>query len=142
MATKPGYDVNRLSQDELEYEIVIRGGETGTVGQMRATLHNCRHFEREGRTLLVKKYPFSFEEDKIAVVGKIKEVSDLVAEFDGVPQTGAHRKLLTKLVHVGGRIENMPVYSDAESNFQVSVRIKVLTLEGAVTAKIKLVRRS
>lgn len=134
-------EINRLSQDELEYLLVIRGASTGTVDQMRAALRNCRKYEREGHSLILKKYPFTFEQDKTAVEEKITELSHLIKDFDGTPQTGAHKKIVTKLEYVSCRIGNMVPLDDDGSDEQSKLRIGILQLDAELGTKLKVARK-
>lgn len=134
-------EINRLSQDELEYLLVVRGADAGTVDQMRVTLRTCRKYERDGHSLILKKYPFTFAEDKKAVNEKILELSSLVKDFDGTPQSGTHKKILTKLEFVSTRIGNMVTADDDECDEQSKFRIRILQLDAELGTKLKVARK-
>ena len=65
-------DINRLSQEELVYEMMSRGLEKGTVETMRSSLRASRMLERRGSVEEYSKYPFSYIEDRDAVRDKIR----------------------------------------------------------------------
>lgn len=134
-------EINRLSHDELEYLLLIRGAETGTVEKMRATLRSFRKFEGEGQSLLLKKYPLTFAEDQQAVLLKLGELRNLISDYDGVPQTSVHKKLWTKFEYISFRIGKMAATSEEELEDQAKLRVQVLTLEATVSSKIKVTRK-
>lgn len=135
-------EINKLSQEELTYSLRIRSADTGTVDEMRATLRRCLRYESEGRSLVQKNYPFSFDEDKAAVLQKLIEIEDLIESFDGIPNSGVHRKITTKIAHVEGRIANMQGETDDECDSQSKFQIKLLTLDGKLSTKLKAARKS
>lgn len=99
--------VNRLNQDELSYELTIRGLNTGTVANMRKTLAGAFRLEKENVQLKFPTYPYTFEQDVEAVSKKLEDIESAVNSFVNVKDSGSYEKIYTKLVHVFGRIENM-----------------------------------
>jgi hypothetical protein len=99
--------VNRLSQDELAYEVAIRGIAVGTVEAMRQALAMALRLERRGDSVTYPKYPFTVEEDLQAVDAKLKELQPIVSEYREPTASHAFAKLQSKLTHVLGRIEHI-----------------------------------
>lgn len=122
-------NINRLSSDELTYELVIRGVETGTCDQMRKRLSALRKLEKSGDSFTYPPHPFTFEEDQEAIQEKIDtEVLPMIAEVDGDPSSSTVLKLHTKLSHISGRIDRMVVVSEAEKTTKARLLGKVLTI--------------
>jgi hypothetical protein len=97
------YEVNRLAQDELVYELAVRGlTEVGTVEQMRKTLRNLLRMERGPNPLSYPAHPFTVAEDLAALTQKAEEIKALVDDFDGISETG-RKKILSKLACALGR---------------------------------------
>lgn len=118
--------INRLSQDELVYELTYRGIGTGTVQDMRHNLVMAVQLERSGNSLRYPKYPFSFEQDAVAVRNKIEEITPLVNEFGNNKTSSEYLKLHTKCLHVLGRIDNM--VSDVDENIALRSTLLADTL--------------
>ncbi|CAH1383643.1 unnamed protein product, partial [Tenebrio molitor] len=58
------FEVNRLVQDELVYELAIRGlTDVGTVEQMRKTLRTLLRLERESNPLVYPVHPYDTATD-------------------------------------------------------------------------------
>lgn len=100
--------VNRLSQDELNYELLIRGIATGTVDEMRHALTMALRLEKSGDSIKYPTYPFSAAEDVKAVDDKLKNLQPLIESFKDTSTSGAYLKFTTKLNHVLNRIDNIP----------------------------------
>uniref|UniRef100_A0A6P7HB65 Uncharacterized protein LOC114346540 n=1 Tax=Diabrotica virgifera virgifera TaxID=50390 RepID=A0A6P7HB65_DIAVI len=100
--------VSRLSQDELDYELLIRGIAVGTVEQMRHALASAIRLEGSGDSVKYPDYPFTPEEDIQAVRGKLAELELLVNAFQGNKTSNDFIKYTVKLNHVINRIDNIP----------------------------------
>lgn len=134
--------VNKLAKEEIEYELKIRGSDIGTVAEMRSTLRSCFQYENEGRSLQLKKYLFSCKDDQEEVTERLTEITDLIETFDGIPNSGIHTKITTKLAHIGGRIDRMQVDSEDEFDIQAKFKIKTLQLDAMLTSKLKAARKA
>lgn len=99
--------VNRLSQDELTYELKIRGIATGTVDQMRHYLAMALRLEKAGDSVKMPTYPYTMDEDVTAVRDKLAELEPAVAAFNNSSTSGAFLKLQSKLSHVLNRIDHI-----------------------------------
>lgn len=103
--------MNRLNQAELNYELQIRGIATGTVDQMRHALTMALRLEKSGDSIRYPPHPFTEDEDLKAIKEKLDELQPKVSSFNESPGSAAYSKLQTKLSHVLGRIENLPLES-------------------------------
>lgn len=101
-----GTHVNLLVQDELDYELAVRGASIeGSVEDRRKALRTCLQLEKNNLNRTYPSYPFTFTEDCGALEGKLKEVEALVASFKGVEGSAEHKKLVAKTTHALARIE-------------------------------------
>lgn len=119
-------EINRLSQEELSYEMEARGLPVGSVDNMRKSLRASRLLERRGSVDLFQDYPFSFEEDRDAVEQKLKEVESLMSELakGAKPSTGA--KAMAKLEWCLARIGRAKPSNDAELTQQSSLKSRLM----------------
>lgn len=101
--------VNRLAQDELTYELTIRGIGIGTCEQMRSALSRAIQMEKEGTRLQRPPYPYSFDQDVIAIADKLRDITAGIETFNGGKSSGDYAKWETKLNHILGRIELIKV---------------------------------
>lgn len=99
--------VNRLLQDELAYELQIRGIATGTVDEMRHALAMAIRLEKCGDSFLYPKYPFSAQEDIDAVEAKLGTLEPLINDFTDKQSSTAFSKLQSRLSHVLNRIDHI-----------------------------------
>ncbi|XP_050304517.1 uncharacterized protein LOC126742033 [Anthonomus grandis grandis] len=121
--------VNRLNKDEVIYELAIRGIAEGSVEEMRPRLPVAFQLERNGDSVRLPEYPFSFEEDALAVYKKTKEVSLLVGKFSNGRKSGEFMKLQTKLSHILNRLDHMDAGDDKDKGKSKSELVgMVLTL--------------
>lgn len=100
--------VNRLSQDELVYELRIRGIASGTVDEMRHALAMAIRLEKSGDSVKYPAYPFTEAEDVKAVDDKLKEVEHPISSFSEASTSSNFLKFQSKLSHVFHRIDNIP----------------------------------
>lgn len=100
--------VNKLSQDELTYELTIRGIALGSVDEMRKGLAMARRMERSGDSVNYPSYPYASEEDIEAAQLKLDELAPLVASFNDSDNSSDFKKYETKLYHVLNRVDHIP----------------------------------
>lgn len=113
--------INRLSVDELAYELAIRGVESGTCDQMRKQLASLRRLEKIGGSFTYPEHPFTHEEDRDAIRRKLtEEIQPALQEMSEDPN--AVLKLRTKFFHLIGRADRMK----ADDIEQRSVKSKIL----------------
>lgn len=117
--------INRLTQDELVYELKVRGLQEGTVEDMRKWLSKARRLERKGSSFTYPEYPYTFAEDRNAVDGKVTELEQEIADFDGVRGSGTALRVETKLAHVAGRADRMKA-TNADEKKEKSILLSKL----------------
>ncbi|XP_074026467.1 uncharacterized protein [Leptinotarsa decemlineata] len=117
--------VNRLSQDELVYEVRVRGIATGTVQEMRHSLSMAIRLEEKGESLKYPKYPFTVEEDIAAVTAKLKELEPLIDTFSDSMSSNAFARLQSKMFHVLNRLDNI---SEEDTQDKPKLLAKALAL--------------
>lgn len=100
--------VKRLSQDELSYELQIRGVATGTVDEMRHALAMAIRLEKSGDSVKYPTYPFTEDEDVQAVDMKLKDLEPQIGSFKDTSSSGNFLKFQSKLSHVLNRVDNIP----------------------------------
>ncbi|KAK9703179.1 Zinc knuckle [Popillia japonica] len=119
-------EINRLSKDELAYELKVRGvTDITTVSEMRSTL---RHLRRLERTLdyVPPSYPFTFAEDKAAIESNIDEITQLITDFSNTMTSPEFKKIATKIAHSISRTNrSQPNASLASEKSQLLVQTKV-----------------
>lgn len=138
----PKYEINRLSADELSYELAIRGvTNVSTVEQSRKTLRSLLKLEREATPIDYPAYPFSFADDTAALNAKIEEVEDILNDFDG-EEISTRKKMFSKIAYLLGRINKCNASTAAEKATRSGIMVKILNLKSDLEHKIKLYERT
>lgn len=138
----PQYEVNRLSSDELTYELAIRGvTDQTTVEPMRQTLRNLLRLERRGTPIDYPDYPYEFAADGSALTTKIAELQRLLADFDGSDEN-KYKKLVSKGAFTLGRINRSKPTSTAEKAERSNHLVTVLNINSEVAKKLRSHRRA
>lgn len=134
-------EINRMSSEELTYVLAIRGI-TGlsTVDEMRKTLRNIKKLEKTGTSFIAPEYPYTAEQDKIAIETKIAEIQSLIEDFDGYSDSES-RKIGCKLAFVLDRI-NRVKFTAANQPNKNKLLLEILNLKSDYERKIKLHERS
>ncbi|KAK4873547.1 hypothetical protein RN001_015576 [Aquatica leii] len=131
------YEINRLSSEELTYELAIRGiTEVATVELMRKTLRNLLKLEREGQSLDYPSYPFTVEEDIRELQKKYSEMNKLLIGFDGADQN-TYRKLLTKYAYALGRVNRLLPTTADEKSQKSKLLVEILNFKSDLDRKVK-----
>lgn len=109
-------DTNRLSKEELIYELRIRGlTAESTVDEMRRKIRPLLRLEREGKAML-PVYETSTAEDLDICKGKINALEALITELDETASEHELRKIDTGLQHVTNRVNRVrPEDSNTEA---------------------------
>lgn len=131
-------NINRLSQDELSYEMAIRGMATGTVEEMRKLLARARKMEKAGDSLTYPEHPFTFEEDAAAVTAKIAELRKDIDTLEGPKDSGSVVRMESKIAHLLERVDRMPVSSGEEKVAKSKLVSSVMLLLADVEEKVEL----
>lgn len=123
------FEVNRLAQDELVYELKWRGFVAdGTVDQMRKSLRDILRHEKSGKPLNYPKYEVVVEEELQAIDNKITEIENLIKIFLEQPSLGVSKKIATKLEHVIGRADRLQADGDISKQRSDNI-LRVLAVE-------------
>lgn len=125
------FEVNRLSQDELIYELKYRGfTEEGNVDRMRKCLRNLlRHEKMERSFSYHASYDVPLEQEKQEIETKILEISNLVKDFQEYPETSLQKKLETKFVHIFGRVDRISVDTEQGTKTRADLLQRMLIIE-------------
>lgn len=119
-------NIYRLTQNELNYELSVRGIAIGTVDEMRKNLNRAMKLEETGNSFTVPQYPYTYEEDKRAVEEKLTEITDLLNKFEDNRSSASFVKIESKLFHVMGRINRMKAETDKELEIKSKLLASVL----------------
>lgn len=134
-------DCNRLTKDELEYELSIRGFEdVGTVDNMRSCLRSVLRLERTGQSLKYPTYSLKCDEEFEIVENKIKEILTLIETFDGDEQSSPYKKISTKIAHVVKRIDRTNPTEAEKIKIRSNLLSQSLTLLPKLKHRIKVLR--
>ncbi|KAK9873279.1 hypothetical protein WA026_021768 [Henosepilachna vigintioctopunctata] len=125
----PKFRINRLNQSQLNYELSIRGLQTGTVDKMRKS--QAIKLEKEGGSISYPNYPYTFEEDKEAIVGVVSKVEDNLSDAQLLsPASKRYSVNETLLAYALDRLDHIPVISIEQTTWksQMFTRIKNLSI--------------
>lgn len=135
-------EINRLSKDELEYELRILGVTTlDKVEDMRKTLRQLRRVEKSEK-FLRPVYPFECAEDLEALAVKLGELKPLVAEFSSGRRSAEFSKISTKLLHATNRLGRSQPTTDEERLQLSSLLVEFTSLSTTLRSKAKRFMRS
>lgn len=138
----PLFEVNRLSSDELKYELSVRGiADVATVETMRKVLRSLLKLEREGTPLDYPSYPFTFQEDQTALEEKVEEIMSLIHEFDGSVET-TYKKIFSKFAYALDRVNRVKAATDADRKVRSELLVAVLNLKSDLEKNVKIHERS
>lgn len=84
--------VNRLLQDELNYELRIRCIATGTVEEMSHSLSTAVRLEKSDDIFCYPSYRFTAEQDFDAVINMLNNLEPLVNKLDIVSSSTSYGK--------------------------------------------------
>ncbi|KAJ8932542.1 hypothetical protein NQ314_014592, partial [Rhamnusium bicolor] len=138
-------DVNRLTKEELGYELRVRGlGEGGnlTVVEMRAVLRNALHLEKTSLAIKSPTYPYKFAEDSVALTANLDTVNSLIDEFCGIANDSKYKGIMSKIAHALGRVNRSSPSSEAEKETKMDIRLKLLLAVDRLQEKTKKVRKT
>lgn len=123
-------EINRLSKDELTYELTVLGVTTLTdVNEMRKALRRLRKLQKSA-SFVFPDYPYTYDEDREALEAKVKEIESLVSTFSDSSKSTEYKKVITKLTHATSRLNRCKPTTD-EQRRQVSQMLVSLTSLGS-----------
>lgn len=130
-------EINRLSKDELTYELRIRGiKEESTVDVMRQVLRMALKLEKQS-SFVAPSHPFSFAEDKTAIEEKIVELSALIETFAKPKTSTTFKRISSKLSHLYSRVSRCVPKTEEETAERSVLLGSVLSLCARLSAKAK-----
>lgn len=135
-------EINRLSANELSYELACRGIQVTGIAKMRNTLQNLMRLEREGMPLDYPTYLFSFLQDSDALKVSITELRLLTNDFDGNNLSGAYHKLMTKLTFTLKRVNRSEPVTVEDKTARSKLVVEILNLKSDIEKKIRTRDRS
>lgn len=139
--SRAGYEINRLSSDELGYELEIRGiSGLSKMDEMRKALRQLIKLEKANNSFKYPSYPFEFKVDSEALSKKLIELQDILDTFDG-SEDGIYKKLVSKLSHAMGRINLTSPTSEEEKKVKSLLIVQFLSLKSDMQKKIKSCQR-
>lgn len=135
-------EINRLSKDELEYELSLYGvsGEA-TVESMRRSLRQLRRLYT-GTNYELPAYPFSFEQDSTALQAKIKTLTDAVEKFSDVRTSSDYLKLSSSIACAFGRVQRSKPLTEADSKLRQQFSVQLVDLLSRLSHQAKFARKS
>lgn len=137
--------VGRLSSEELDYELAIKGLSPGnTIDDKRKSLRAIFRLEKMGHSIERIAYPFKFAEDSTAVQKGIAEIKTLYNEWSGNSQDAVVSKLSAKLCHVLGRINRavVEIENNSQSKLKNSLLVQITELIEDCKHKCNAVQRT
>lgn len=136
-------EINRLTKDELEYELKVHGvTETTDVQTMRSTLRQVLKLSKSSSSYVLPKYPFTFKDDTDAIKIKLQEINTSLSTFAGSRESPDFKKLNTRLAFVFSRINRSQASTAEEAQAKSALLVKVIEASAALTAKVKLANRT
>lgn len=136
-------EINRLSKDDLEYELTIRGAPVQpSVPDMRRLYRQLLRVTKASTSYTKPTYPYTYEQDSTAIKAKFTTIENLIRDFTGTRTSSEYRKISTALAFVSGRIDNAQPESEAETKERAGFSIKVAELAAQLCHKVKTLERA
>lgn len=136
------FDCNRLNKDELAYELKIRGfDEVGNVEEMRSCLRNVMKLERSNQSLTYPAYNLVFDDEIKIVEGKIVEIFDLIENFNDGIESGAYKKITSKIAHIVKRIDRTNPTEPEKHKIRSRVLSQALTMMPKLKNRLRVLQK-
>lgn len=135
-------EINRLSREDLEYELALRGSTPKpSVSEMRSLV---RYYKRMGpsSSFVMPPYPYTFRQDSEAISNKLTSLEKTISDFAGTRQASEYKKTTTALAFVYERINNSKPESEPEIKTRTEFVRKALELSSKLVAKAKAAGRA
>lgn len=129
-------NVNRLSQDELIYELKIRGIATGTCNEMKKLLSAARRMEKAQQSFSYPPHPYTFDEDATAIVEKHDELRKDFDNLEGPQGSPSAVRMASKIAHIFGRFERMAPTDEEQTQRKANLAAKIISLLTDVEEKV------
>lgn len=118
-------EVNRLSQDELAYEMEWRGLPIGTVDEMRKALRAATKLERRN-SFVAPAYKFNFEQDQLAVEKKLEELEKLLEKPPKSETSKEYLKIVTKIEWGLRRLDRSIPENESQEKSKLALKNKLV----------------
>lgn len=128
--------VDRLTKDELEYEVKIRGIDaTGTVDVLRKTLRSLLQLEKSGNTVQ-SSVALDSDVEISTCETKLAELTAIIATFSG--SSRQTQKTESKFAHLIGRINRIPDTDPVVNEKRSSLLFRLTSLLSEYETKDKM----
>ncbi|KAJ8973694.1 hypothetical protein NQ317_015360 [Molorchus minor] len=137
--------VNRLTKEELTYELRVRGlgdGSNLTVAELRTVLRNALQLEKTSLAIKSPAYPYTFNEDSAALSENVEAIDKLISEFSGSENDSKYKGITSKIAHSLGRVNRSSPQNETEKGSKAEIRLKLLLAFDKLKEKTKRERRS
>lgn len=129
-------NIDRLTGEELTYELAVFGLKGQNVEEMRKLLRSAL---KRNTSFSLPEYPFTFQEDKAAVEGKLVEIIKLIETLDGGENSSEYKKIEAKGNWVLRRLSRIVVEQETESEYVTNTRQKMAELFNKLDIKLSRV---
>lgn len=135
-------DINRLSKEDMAYELKIYGDTTSSsFDVMRRSLRQFRRLAK-CTSYIMPKYPFTFDEDTVAIVAKIKSISDEMAVFSDSRMSPAFAKLSTAIAFAISRVNRSLPTKEEDIQLRSKFLVQLVGLASELRTKAKSFSRN
>jgi len=110
-------DVNKLDEDELSYELKIRGiASMNNVNEMRSVLRGLLKIEIEGNSLVATNSNVSVDikSEVRTCVKKLKDINLMINNIQGGRYSEQYRATDAKLCHLMNRVDKLPAINEQD----------------------------
>lgn len=135
--------INRLSKEDLEYELTIRGASVlPTVPEMRRLYRQLLRVVKASTSYTKPEHPYTYAQDSAAIKAKFTLIADLITNFAGSRTSSEYEKISTALAFITGRIDNAQPQTEPEKKERAGFSIRVAELAAQLQAKIRTLERA
>lgn len=135
-------EINRLSKDELEYELAIRGVTNITgMDEMRRMLRQLMKLSKS-TSFVMPSYPYTFGEDTLAIESKIKSISVAIGTFSGSRMSTEFQKNSTGIAWTIARANRCVTSSDDQNQKRSQWLVQLVGLSSQLITKAKMAEKS
>lgn len=133
----PRIYANDLKFDELNYELTVRGiSIPSSVEEKRKALTGALLQEKDARSCTLFSNPFQFSVDAQQVSASLAEVAQRVRDFSGGDGSAEHRRIVSKLIHLTGRIARINPIDNEEVDVRNKLRQQLYFIEADFDSKL------
>lgn len=135
-------EINRLSKEDLEYELALRGSTPkASVTEMRSLLRQFKRMDPSS-SFVMPPHPYTFAQDSEAITAKLTALEQIITDFSGTHQTAEYKKTATALAFIYERITNSKPIADAETKSRSEFMRRALELSSQLISKAKAATRA